>query len=67
VSDPNGNGNGDDKPADALPKIRERIARNQNKGEREEQAAFARTHNARESGRAARVKAAKDRKDGTKK
>jgi hypothetical protein len=65
VSDPNGNGDG--KPADALPKIRERIARNQNKGEREEQAAFGRTHKARESGRAARVKAAKDRKDGKKK
>jgi hypothetical protein len=66
VSDPNGNGNGD-KPASGINKIRDAIARNQNKGEREEQAAFARTHNARESGRAARVKAAKDRKDGKKK
>jgi hypothetical protein len=52
VSDPKGS---DDKPADAP------------RNEREEQAAFARTHNARESGRAARVKAAKDRKDGKKK
>jgi hypothetical protein len=52
VSDPKGT---DDKPA-ATPKTRER----------EEQAAFTRTHNARESGRAARVKAAKDRKDGKK-
>jgi hypothetical protein len=51
MSDPNGNGNGNgDKPASGINKIRDAIARNQNKGEREEQAAFARTHSARGPG-----------------
>ena len=54
---------GEAKEKGALEKIRDRIKGGQNKGEREEQAAFKRTHNARERARQARVKAAKDKKD----
>jgi len=54
--------NGDTEPGNSLGKIRDAIRRAQNQGEREEQAAFRRTHTARERARRDRVRARKGRR-----